>query len=271
MITVHERGIAQTKDRIASINGEISRLNAERLPLMQDFTRIDAIVRELKGLLEQWERAKADVDRLTAEKAASEAAQRRYQDLNAQVGLVTGRLDVAAREYDLYAVLSELFHRDGIPTLILENGLGAIEKKANDVLERMPGSFALEIITQKANKTNSILKETLDVVVLVDGQERAYELLSGGERFRVDFALRIGLASVLGHRAGSSIRTLWLDEPLAALDANGREAVVESLSAVSDDFELVVVVSHHDEFSDRLPARINVTKTDGISTARIAA
>ena len=38
------------------------------------------------------------------------------------------------------------------------------------------------------------MSDRLHIVVEADGEERDYEMLSGGERFRIDFALRIALA-----------------------------------------------------------------------------
>ena len=50
------------------------------------------------------------------------------------------------------------------------------------------------------------------------------ELFSGGEAFRINFALRIALSKMLARRAGARLRTLVIDEqfkglvPLLSLD-----------------------------------------------------
>ena len=172
-------------------------------------------------------------------------------------------------------MLAEAFHRDGIPSLILAEGIPAIEEEANAVLEGMPftgqpGGLTLALRTQREKKGGG-MADTLDVVVTAGGWEREYGMLSVGMRFRVDLALRLGLSRVLARRGGGRVETLWLDEPLAALDATGREAVMETLGVLAADFGLLVVVSHHPDFNDRFPGRIEVTMEDGVSTAVLVA
>jgi hypothetical protein len=53
-------------------------------------------------------------------------------------------------------------------------------------------------------------------------------MASGAERFRIDLALRLGLAGVLLHRTGAQFSTLWLDEPFAAQDSEALEALLQS-------------------------------------------
>jgi DNA repair exonuclease SbcCD ATPase subunit len=171
---------------------------------------------------------------------------------------------------DVYRLLAEAFHRDGIPSLILAEGIPAIEEEANAVLEGLPGGLTLALRTQREKKGGG-MADTLDVVVTANGWEREYGMLSVGQRFRVDLALRLGLSRVLTRRGGGRVETLWLDEPLAALDASGREAVMETLGALSVDFGLLVVVSHHPDFNDRFPGRIEVTMEDGVSNAVLVA
>jgi len=47
------------------------------------------------------------------------------------------------------------------------------------------------------------LKETLDILISDGAGTRDYEMFSGGEAFRVNFAIRLALSRVLAHRAGA--------------------------------------------------------------------
>jgi DNA repair exonuclease SbcCD ATPase subunit len=85
---------------------------------------------------------------------------------------------------------------------------------------------------------------------------------SGGEQFRVNFALRVALSKLLARRAGAQLQTLVIDEGFGALDASGRERLVEAINAVQPDFERILVITHLDELKDAFPARIDVTKTE---------
>ena len=168
-----------------------------------------------------------------------------------------------------YRTLEGAWHRDGVPTAIIEHATPLIEARANEVLDRLPESLRVTLRTQRPTKAAG-MAETLDVVVTIDGFERTYGLLSFGARFRIDFALRLAIGQVLTHRSGRTIDTLWLDEPLRDLDAEGREAALDTIQALADEFGLVVITSHHAEANDRFPNRINVAKEAGVSTATLA-
>ena len=98
--------------------------------------------------------------------------------------------------------------------MIIESAIPDIEAEANKLLSRMTnGRMSVSMITQRELKSGSI-SETLDILIADENGERAYETFSGGEAFRVNFALRIALSKLLAHRAGANLRTLVMDEGL---------------------------------------------------------
>ena len=104
--------------------------------------------------------------------------------------------------------------------------------------------------------------ETLDIVVGDEMGTRAYELYSGGEAFRVNFALRVALSRLLARRAGAALPTLVIDEGFGTQDTAGLSRLIEAINAVRDDFELVLVVTHIEAMKDAFDSRIEVVKTD---------
>ena len=178
---------------------------------------------------------------------------------------VRERFESLTEQAGRFIVLMRAFGRDGIPLLILENGIPTIEERANDILGRMPGGLRLTLQTQRENKTGGGTRDTLDVLVAVNGHERSYSLLSGGERLRVDFALRVSVAGI----GEGLFSTLILDETFGTQDAAGRQSLLECLAAIRDDFGLIVVVSHQQEVIDRFPIRVRVEKTAEVSSAEV--
>ena len=63
-------------------------------------------------------------------------------------------------------------------------------------------------------------------------------------------------------RAGARLQTLVIDEGFGTQDGQGRERLVEAISAIRDDFEKIIVITHIDELKDAFPTRIDVWKTD---------
>lgn len=253
-------------DTITATIHEQEQLAAERAEIESSFEAIKAAEAEIASATEAHRAAAAVVhDAEPIEKAlAAEWERIKVAEADqATLGMQAGRY--RAQEGSL-ALLVKAWHRDGIPSSLLEAELPLIENAANDVLARLPEDLAISIRTQRERKTGG-MADALDVVVIVRGEESPYYLLSVGARFRIDLAIRIGIARLLGNRTGATIDTLWLDEPLAALDAQGRERAVDLLASLADDFGLIVVVSHHPDMNDRFPARVDVSQEDGISTA----
>ncbi|MDO9121834.1 MAG: SbcC/MukB-like Walker B domain-containing protein, partial [Anaerolineaceae bacterium] len=114
-------------------------------------------------------------------------------------------------------------------------------------------------------------KETLDIMISSSAEERAYELFSGGEAFRINFALRLALSRMLAHRAGARLSTLVIDEGFGSQDAEGRQRLIEAINYVRDEFSKIIVITHLEELKDAFSARIEITKETNGSQVRVVA
>lgn len=160
--------------------------------------------------------------------------------------------------------LERAFGKDGIPALLIEQALPEIAATANELLSRLTnGRMSLRFATQREYKDTSRedQKETLDMIISDDLGERDYEMFSGGEAFRINFAIRLALSQVLARRAGARLQTLVVDEGFGSQDAQGRQRLVEAINLVSEDFEKILVITHLDELKEAFPTRIEVEKT----------
>ncbi len=124
--------------------------------------------------------------------------------------------------------------------------------------------------TQRETKKGEVI-ETLDINISDElGHTRSYEMFSGGEAFRIDFAIRIALSRLLARRAGAPLPTLIIDEGFGTQDNTGLEKLKEAISSIQDDFEKILVITHIDELKDAFPARISVTRTPDGSTVEMS-
>ena len=154
----------------------------------------------------------------------------------------------------------EAFGKDGIQALVIESAIPEIEDEANAILRRLTDNRIQVTIESLRDLKGGGSRETLDVKIADELGERSYELYSGGEAFRTDFALRIALSKVLARRAGTRLRTLIIDEGFGTQDARGLEQLTAAIQQISNDFDKVLVVTHLDEMKDAFPVRIEVTK-----------
>ena len=182
---------------------------------------------------------------------------------NRRKNLQVEREELAAKVGQLKK-LERAFGKDGVPALLIEQALPQIESKSNELLERLSGgNMSVRFVTQAAykDKRRDDLKETLDILISDSSGTRDYEMFSGGEAFRVNFAIRLALSEVLAQRAGARLQTLVIDEGFGSQDTQGRQRLIEAINLVAPDFAKIIVITHIDELKDSFPSRIEVEKT----------
>jgi DNA repair protein SbcC/Rad50 len=145
--------------------------------------------------------------------------------------------------------------------------------QANDILDRLSaGAMQVHFATQKEykDKNREDKMETLEIEISDEsGKTRAYELFSGGEAFRVNFAIRLALSRVLAQRAGARLRTLVIDEGFGSQDALGRQRLIEAINMVKPDFAKILVITHLEELKEAFPSRIEVEKGPNGSMVKV--
>lgn len=179
-----------------------------------------------------------------------------------------------AEQVSRYKVLERAFGKKGVPGLLIEQAVPEIEREANDILDRLSaGSMWLSLQTQKdyKNQKREDKQETLEIEISDPSGTRLYEMFSGGEAFRVNFALRLALSRILAQRANARLQTLVIDEGFGSQDSSGRQRLVEAINRVQDDFALVLVITHMEELKDAFQSRIEVEKTGSGSTVKVLA
>ena len=179
-------------------------------------------------------------------------------------------LNQAASDKAIHDELAAAFGKNGVQALIIDGVLPEIADEANHLLSQMTGGrMSLAMTTQRETQKKAVV-ETLDIKVSDElGDTRSYEMFSGGEAFRINFALRIALSRLLARRAGAPLRTLIIDEGFGTQDSGGRERLVEAIQAIQDDFRCLLVITHVEELRDAFPVRIEVTKTPAGSTITV--
>ena len=194
------------------------------------------------------------------------------KDLKVRLGELTTQREELARLVAQYKLLDRAFGKDGVPALLIEQALPEIETRANELLDRLSeGNMSVRFATQAAfkDKRREDLKETLDILISDGAGTRDYELYSGGEAFRVNFAIRLALSELLAKRAGARLQTLVIDEGFGSQDAQGRQRLIEAINLVRQDFAKILVITHIEELKDAFPNRIEVEKTGQGSTIRV--
>ena len=278
------RRLEEAKVRAPEDEIALSRAQTRVDQATQEAARLDeALAQTAQELLElpqyQLQRAQVEEERRVA-------VQQR-DALQSRLGSLTHQLDEISRaEEELsqrnqerasllqdaasYADLAQAFGKVGVQALLIEAAIPRLEEEANRLLRRMTdGRMSLKLETQRERRTAGASEdaiETLDILIADDIGTRSYELFSGGESFRINFALRIALSKLLAWRAGAPLPTLFIDEGFGTQDVEGRDRILDVLKSIEPDFQRILVITHMEEIKEAFPLRIEVTRTAAGST-----
>ena len=176
-------------------------------------------------------------------------------------------LEETANEKGLYEQLSIAFGKGGIQALIIEQAIPELENGADEILGRITDyRMSLKLETQRESRSGGDPRETLDIKISDELGTRSYETYSGGEAFRINFALRISLSKLLAHRSGAPLPTLFIDEGFGTQDADGLDKLIDAIKAIQDDFQKIIVITHIDNLKEAFESHIEVVKTSNGST-----
>ena len=162
-----------------------------------------------------------------------------------------------------YDTLEKAFASKGLQAMLIRDfAVPALERETNRILSRMTDNQLYLNINTSATSQTGNARETLELEVSDAAGTRPLEAFSGGEAFRISFALRIALSRLLAHRAGHRLETLIIDEGFGTQDAHGRERLVEAINAISTDFRTIMVITHVAEVRDLFPVQIGITRNE---------
>lgn len=195
--------------------------------------------------------------------------QQQAEALKTQNSELKTQLQSAQRQLRVYQELAQAFGKNGIQTLMIENVLPQLEAEANQILNRLSGNqLHVQFVTQRSHRNASSkaqttkLIETLDILIADSRGTRPYETYSGGEAFRVNFAIRLALSRLLAQRSGTALQMLIIDEGFGTQDAEGCDRLIAAINAIATDFACILTVTHVPHFKEAFQSRIEVYKTE---------
>jgi len=259
---------AEWAERIEDIEAQLETLHEERdekearkSRLEEELDTRDALESELEEVTARMEKQEQEITELQQALGRLDERLEQAQHDREELESVRNELEDCTANRRLYRHLRSAFGKHGIPSLIIEETLPEIERRANDLLRRLTnGRMHVRLETLKEKKSGGT-KETLDIIITDEqGVARPYETYSGGESFRVNFALRVALAQILAERSGVRVRTLVIDEGFGTQDEEGIERLVEAIQQIREDFAKILVITHLPRLKEAFPVRIEVEK-----------
>ncbi|MGF1567125.1 MAG: exonuclease subunit SbcC [Nodosilinea sp.] len=244
-----QQALHQLANQTATLAARLENLGYEPEALAILEVETQARQRQRDGLL-------AQLGAMAQECQHLEALQHQLEQKQQALGAVRQRQRV-------YQELAQAFGSKGIQAMMIENLLPQFEAETNHLLGRLSGhQLHVQFVTQRASKRRQPkLIDTLDILIADARGTRPYETYSGGEAFRINFAIRLALARLLAQRSGLALQLLIIDEGFGTQDEQGCDRLIAAINAIAADFACILTVTHIPHFREAFQTRIDVTKT----------
>ncbi len=192
-------------------------------------TRLEEARQRLGALDAHLEELKALDDQLGAKRAEHAAWEQRESDLEAMRRAIR----------DMQPLMTRILNR-------------RISQGANAIHQELTNSATAELTWG----------ETFDITLRVQGRERTFSQLSGGEQMTAALAVNLAMLQEL-----STVGFAFFDEPTANLDEDRRAELAARLNTTRQVPQLIVI-SHDDTFEARVDHVIRVAKSGNESAIR---
>ena len=269
LIKAEEEAAQYADAAIGELRGGLEYDYQKKKAMDEELARLPQITADLN-------KSQAEYESLLAEQKEAQQKQwgikeklERCSELDIKIAEKEKLYSGVAREEAIYQELVQAFGKRGVQALLIESAIPEIEVEANKLLSHMTDNrMHVKMETQRATRSGGTV-ETLDIKISDELGTRSYEMFSGGEAFRINFAIRIALSRLLARRAGAPLPTLVVDEGFGTQDSTGIEKIKEAISSIQGDFEKILVITHMEELRDAFPNRIEVRKTEAGSTLEV--
>ena len=250
MLTERQKEVTASKERMNELQQDLESLPSLTTTLSTAIAHSERLESELR---------KAEIDSGVLQNNIS-----RCEKLEAEIRTLEQERNRLARDKSIYDELTIAFGKNGIQALVIESAIPQLQDDANEILARVTEN-RMHLKLELDESTS----EQLEIRIADELGTRDYLTFSGGEAFRINFALRIALSRLLARRSGAPLPVLFIDEGFGSQDRSGQERLTEAIQSIQDEFEKIIVITHIDQMKEAFPVRIEVSKGERGSTFSI--
>lgn len=248
-----KKRLASTRERRSQRRKELQALTAEKTQIEARLATAQEIKKSRDELANKCEDIDHHISLLRSQRSTLESDARAITEAKENIARISEEVNQLGSEEMLFGQVAEICGPLGIQDWLMQRYLVQMERDANETLELITnGELTVRLMPEEGEKLSVRISDRLG--------ERPYQTYSGGEEFRIDFALRLALSKVLANRSGFPLRTLIIDEGFGSQDENGLAKLVETIYEIQSQFDRIIVITHLQSLRDKFPARIVVKK-----------
>lgn len=245
-----EREIAALEDAAREHQGKLAQLQAALDEVRQQLGGATFDPAELSQLLRDLTATEAALGNAQADSGKLAEQERNLRERLVIKAEKEAEAKAAAQKHDTWQTLANALKATEFQKYMLADTEAQLLTHAGELLHLISdGRYRLTL-----DKSDYAVQDLWNA-----GELRAVKTLSGGETFLASLALAIALSDYL---AGSSVLgALFLDEGFGTLDPQALDAVATALENLRTQGRMVGIVTHVESLSERMPARLVVTKS----------
>ena len=264
-ISNSKKNILERKSQNTNLYDEISKIEKELENLEAVDNSLITTSKKIDELTETNQNLSLDISILERDLKQNQIIQNEILELQNSITSIQNELEI-------YQELSAAFGRNGIQALLIEQAVPEIQNNANELIEKLSENkmqILLNLTGGRLDRQTGIPSEELEIKISDEMGIRNYETFSGGESFRIDFAIRIALSKLLASRSGAPLPILFIDEGFGSQDFKGQQTMVEAIQSIRNDFKKIIVITHVDSMKESFEEKIEVIKSPEGSTFQI--
>lgn len=260
-VELYSQTLRASENRLKTVKTKLEEYAQQSTVLNKQLAGYQSLATQLKTQEAELLKQRSTYEQLQAERESLKQKLSYLSKLEEDLKQKEQAAKSSKKDRALYEELAQAFSKKGIQAMIIESVVPELELEANNILGRMTDNqLQVKFELQRPKKATDGTIETLEIKVADSAGTRDYELFSGGEAFRINFAIRVALSKLLARRAGARLQMLVLDEGFGTLDQIGRDHLIAAINAIKNEFAKIVIITHIDELKDAFPYRIEVMK-----------
>jgi exonuclease SbcC len=174
------------------------------------------------------------------------------------------QLKTLAEELAYEKFLEEMFGADGIKALIINSVTPRLTDLANQYLTATTDKpISVEFVTSYEGKSKTI--EDFKILVTRGLKTSDVRSFSGGEKKKIEFAVRFAISDIIREKSGCNAEFLFLDEPFDGLDPRSIDLATQLLRSLGEQFPTIFAMCHIPYAKDQFDREILVRNIGGAS------
>lgn len=196
-------------------------------------------------------------------KNAGELASK-IQALQASVDISLNSIANNKQQLEVYKTLSAVYSPTGAQAYVLDSVVDSFNEVIQKYIDMMSPNISYVLNSFKENSNGDIVAKFSETL-MKGGSVVSVGSLSGGEEKGLSLCVDFALLEVLETQFGMSLNPIILDEPFDALDAAGREIVIDLLENLARARQ-IFVVDHASEAKALFTQAVRIELRNDIST-----